>query len=77
MSYFQIPDLKESPQTLYSEDDCIKISNSYFKAIKDRMREILAITNYTNDEIEEILKFMGYAINHVKDEKSINDMFKI
>lgn len=76
-NYLEIPELRSIPEKSYSEDDCIKITNSYFKEIKDRLKEILAESEYTNDEISDVLMYLGYAINHVKSEKSISDMFKI
>lgn len=75
-NYIEIPELRNLPEKSYSEDDCIKITNSYFKEIKDRLKEILADSEYTNDEISDILIYLGYSINHVKSEKSISDMFK-
>jgi len=75
-SYIEIPGLRNIPEKSYSEDDCIKITNSYFKEIKNRLNEILADTDYTNDEISDILMYLGYAMNHVKSEKSISDMYK-
>lgn len=75
-NYIEIPELRSIPEKSYSEDDCIKISNNYFMEIKNRLSEILADSEYTNDEISDILVYLGYSINHVKSEKSISDMFK-
>lgn len=75
-NYIDIPELKDVPEVLYTEDNVIKIANSYFKEIKDRLKEILADSEYTNDEISDVLMYLGYAINHVKSEKSISDMYK-
>lgn len=75
-NYIEIPEPRNLPEKSYSEDDCIKITNSYFKEIKDRLKEILADSEYAKDEISEIITYLGYAINQVKSEKSISDMYK-
>lgn len=75
-NYLEIPELRSIPEKSYSETDCMKITNSYFKEVKDRLKEILADSEYTNDEISDVLMYLGYAINHVKSEKSILDMNK-
>lgn len=77
-NYIEIPELKEVPEALYTEDDVIKIANSYFRHLRERFGCILLDEKkLTNEEVLETLKNLGFAWNNTKDDKSVNDMFRV
>jgi len=76
-NYIEVPKLRNIPEKSYNEDDVQLIVNNYYKATRERLSSILADTNnYTTEQKEEILKFVWYSENNVKDFHSIEDMYK-
>lgn len=59
---------------MYDEYQVMTIVNNYLKIIKERFREQLQDLHEDDEEIDEIMQRLGWAITHSKDDKSIEEM---
>ena len=61
---------------MYTEDDTQTIVNGYLKDIKKRFARLLVEESAVKeDDQKEIMKLLGYACNHSKDDLTIADAY--
>lgn len=59
---------------MYDEYQAMTIVSNYLKDIKERFMKQLLDLHKTDEEIDEIMQRLGWAIRQSKDEKSIKEM---